>query len=242
MTLPATQDVFELMLARPVVTAGGDHRSLVHLWWKAPLQGDRLVQVYVNGLLTEASQDPDQRDMWLILDRSRPQRIELIAVDVSDPDQVWRAHPERLASWSPKVSSVVSLTALRDERLPVDTELSVEVDGSAVDQGALWPADAHRGGFGSLFGLGDFGGDAITGPGLGQGELGMGPLGTDATAWAWRRDDLDIGSHELALSPQDAAGRPVANPPSLEAITIERLPPAATTLTIDPDFTLRWTT
>ncbi len=238
---PATQDVFENVIARPVATRHGHHPCLVHLWWSAPDQGPRLVQVYVNDQLTDVTTDPTQRQLWLMIDRTRPQRIELLAVPALDPDAAWRPQPESLTHWDPPVTDHATLTVIRDERLPVDTRLQVHVDGQPTDRGPMWPASQHRGGFGALLGLGEFGRDAVTGPGLGLGQLGMGPLGSEGTAWRWRRDDLTPGSHDLTVTATDHRGRTVAQPLTAADTGIDALPPAAETFTIDTAFTLAWT-
>lgn len=240
MKLSATQDVFELVLARPVIARSGEHLALVHLWWSAPEQGDRLVQVYVDGELVEMSQDPLQRDLWLMCDRGRDHRIELLAVPLSGVDGIWHDRSDLLQGWDPAVKSGLSLAVLRDELLPVDTCVSVEVDGQIIDRGPMWPAWESRGGMGALFGLGAFGFDVVTGPGLGVGELGMGPLGTDGTAWRWDRGDLDLGEHVVGVSVRDGMGRQLMDPVLIEGVVVESLPAAASSLSIDPDFTLRW--
>lgn len=234
----ATQDVFELVLARPVVTAAGDHGALVHLWWRTTeALGERLVQVYVDGELADVTAEPTQREMWLLIDRAQGRRIELLAVD---PAEAWRAQPESLVSWQPSVRSAAALALVRDEALPVDARVGVSVDGVLVDEAVLWAGQDHRGGFGALFGEGGFGIDAATGPGLGNGELGMGALGADGSAWRWRRDDLAIGTHALTVTAHDAGGQEAAPPHVLEDVAVDRLPEPTTTPTIDPDFTLRW--
>lgn len=240
MKLTITQDVFELVLARPVAARDGEHPALVHLWWSAPEQGGRLVQVYVDGELVEMSQDPSQRELWLMCDRGRDHRIELLAVPVSDTEDIWRDRSELLQGWDPVVKSGLSLAVLRDEALPIDACVSVDVDGELIDRGAMWPAWEHRGGMGALFGLGAFGFDAVTGPGLGVGELGMGPLGTDGTAWRWARHDLDIGQHVVGVSVRDRTGRQLVAPELIDGVVVESLPAAASSFSIDPDFTLRW--
>lgn len=233
-----TQDVFELVLARPVATGAGEHGSLAHLWWSAPQQASRLVQVYVDRELTDVSTHPDQREMWLVLDRSAPRRIELLAVP---PGDVWAEQPEALGGWDPAITGEVTLGVLRDEALPVDTRLTVSVDGVDTDHGQVWPPSEHRGGFGGLFGVGGFGHDAATGPGLGRGELGWGPLGTDGRAWRWRGGDLQTGIHNIDLIPTDRSGQSVAPIAGVPGVVVDRLPEPASTFTIDPDFTLRWT-
>ncbi|HEX7008492.1 MAG TPA: hypothetical protein VF184_00830, partial [Phycisphaeraceae bacterium] len=135
----ATQEVFELVLAREVAHAGGACGALVHLAWRSGQQADRLVQVYVDGELYDVTSDPAQRQMWLILDRSREHRIELLAVE----EEVWAARPELLGSWRPAVRDAVEVAVLRDESLLVGTRVSVRLDGVEVDEGPMWPADEH---------------------------------------------------------------------------------------------------
>ena len=237
----ATQAVFEKVIARPAVTAAGQHGSLVHLWWSAPTQGDRVVQIYLDSQLIDVTARPTQRQAWLMIDRTRPSRIELLAVDPADPDDAWRPMPDLLTHWDPAVVSNATVTVIRDEKLPVDTRLVVSIDGVESDRGAIWPADEHRGGFGALFALGEFGRDAVTGPGLGAGELGMGPLGSEGTAWRWQRNDLPPpGSFSIETRAVDHTGRQVALPVTIDDVAIDALPTAAEALTIDDGFTLQW--
>ena len=197
------------------------------------------MQVYVDGQLTDVTADPTQRQAWLLLDHTQTHRIELVAVPFQD---IHSPQPHLLANWTPSVISNAKLRIVRDESLPVETRLEVSVDGQLVDRGPMWPADEHRGGFGGLFGLGEFGRDALTGLGLGMGELGMGPLGSEGSAWQWQRGDLSpspIG-HDLTVTAIDHTGRAVAAPIVIEDLGIDALPEAANTFTIDTDFTLHW--
>ncbi|MFW6059380.1 MAG: hypothetical protein ACODAQ_04320 [Phycisphaeraceae bacterium] len=232
----ATQDIFELTLARPVTLLAGEHPALVHLWWRCVSPNERLVQVYVDDELYDVTAEPEQREMWLVLDRAEAHRIELLAVPI---DQAWRPQPEMLASWQPRVDDVARLTVLRDETLAVDAQVTVRVDGQPMDQAPLWPSDAHRGGFGGLFGEGGFGIDAATGPGLGVGEFGYGPLGADGTAWRWTHRRLEAGMHELSLTAIDHAGQPVADGVS-RTVQIDRLAEPVSRIEFENDFTLRW--
>jgi len=241
MPLEITQNVFEAVLARPVSQESGEHRSFIHLWWSAPGQGDRLVQVYMDGVLVEVTQDAAQRELWLICGRQTAHRIELLAVPANDPDKIWHDFEEELQSWSPHINGGMRVGVIRDERLPFDARLAVNVDNMSVDEGAMWPSNKHRGGFGALFGLGEFGRDAVTGLGLGRGELGMGALGVDGTAWRWRRDDIAVGSHTLNVGVADRTGQVVAGPLIVSEIQIENIPLPANTFTIAPDYTLLWT-
>lgn len=240
MTQVMTQDVFELVLARPTLRDGSEDEQLVHLSWRAPQQGDRLVQVYVNDQLIDVSDDPAQRDMLLLLDRTQAQRIELLAVAVAERDALWRPHVDALRGWSPRVRSGAAVTVLRDEMMDVDAQVAVVMDEQVLDRGALWPADEHRGGFGALFGVGAFGFDAATGPGAGIGELGMGPLGADGSAWRWRRDPLPSGAHTLAVRLQSRDGQALADDSMLYDLDIDTLPREAAGLAISDPFTLTW--
>jgi len=235
-----TQDVFEAVLIRPVITVSGEHPGLVHLWWSAPEQGDRFVQVYVDGLLTDVTIDPLQREMWLICDRSRSYRVDLLAINMSRPDLLWQSHFHIISCGEPPTADIVEVAILRSESLPVDTVFTILVDDESIDKGAVWPATEHRGGFGALFGEGEFGHDASTGMGLGVGELGMGPLGTDGTAWRWRKSGLSPGSHLVDVTATDRTGQAVAEEVSIGSVEINALPKPASSLFIDPDFTLHW--
>ena len=234
-----TQAIFELVLARPVDRQHGDDARLVHLAWVAPQQNDRLVQVYVNDALYDLTLWPEARSMWLMLDRRRAHRIELLAVSPSDERGVWAPRPEHLQGWSPAVSDVASIALLRDQTLPVEARLRVAVDGAVVDQGALWPSDTPRAGFGAVFGEGGFGIDAATGPGLGRGELGRGPLGSDSSAWRWRHPDLAAEAHQIDVTAVDDHEQTVTSAFS-QSVAVERLPAPADALSTDDDFTLQW--
>ena len=230
-TLDATQDVFELVLARPVMTGSGEHPKLVHLWWRAPMQGERLVQVYVNDELYDVILDTSAREMFLVVDRTRKNRIELLAVPADDPQALWRPQPDLLKTWQPAVNSSASVALVRDIDLPIDTQLVLGIDGAAADHGPMWPDTETR----SVPGDED-----ATGLGLGVGGLGAGPLGLDGTAWRWKRDNLAAGEHSVRLDAIDHTGQPVSEPLDF-AVMIEHLPDPVTDFTITPGFQLAWT-
>ncbi len=235
-----TQDVFELVLAAGVRVGGGEHESLIHVWWRAPDQGERLVQVYVDGRLVEVTGDVDQREVWLVGDRGRAHRVDLLAVPVGGVEAIHAEHAGVLGDWEPGLVRDVCVGLIRDERLAVDTRLRVSVDGEGEDAGAMWGPLDHRGGFGALFGEGGFGIDAATGPGLGVGELGMGPLGVDGEAWRWRRGDLEAGDYEVVVGAVDREGQRAGVDAGPIAVSVEALPRAGAGLSMDADFTLRW--
>lgn len=238
MSLP-TQTVFKHVLAQPIDRPGGVDPQVVYLRWSAPQQGERIVQVYVNGLLHEVSPWPEDRALWLLLDRRQAHRIELLAVSVNDPQGVWTPRPDCLTGWSPAVNDVAHLHMLRDHALPVDARFRVLVDGSLRDAGRVWDGDVSRAGFGAVFGEGGFGMDAAAGPGLGRGALGHGPLGSDGTPWQWRDARLAEGSHDLELQAVDARGEAITESYQ-QTLTIDRLPDAARQIEVADDFTFSW--
>lgn len=237
-TTSATQDIFELVLARAVLTPAGEHPRIVHLWWRAPLQNNRLVQVYVDEKLYDVTSDATTREVYLDLDRTQQHRIELLAISADDPDAVWRPQPGLLESWHPKVSSTVNINLVRDETLPVDTQLMISLDGDETEYGSIWPPSEARAGSLSEAGI-TYGG--AFGLGLGIGELGSGPLGYDGTAWQWFRDDLSAGNHNAQITAMDQAGSPVSAPLDVTLLT-EQLPSPATGLSIIPPFGIAWDT
>lgn len=239
-TLSNPQEVFASVLARPAHTIAGEHASLVHVWWSvAPMRiGDRVVQAYVDGVLTAVSLTPAQHEIWLVIDRSRPRRIELLAVPATPGDARWRAYPSDLRSW-PDLKSAVSLAITRDARLPVDARVGVALDGGEAIASPVWPAHEHRAGFGALLGVGGFGHDDATAPGLGRGELGAAPLGDEGRAFR-ARFDADAGSHGVAVSAHSNAGSSLSDTAELTNLVTSQLPPAARSVSIDAHFTLRW--
>jgi len=195
MMLEPTQDVFDVVLARPAADGCG----LTHLTWRAAGQGQRLVQVYVDGVLHDVSVEPTQRAMWLQLDPTRAHAIELLAVDSADR---WTDYRQRLSGWLPALSMLTEVALARDESLPIDTRIAVTVDGELMHVGPMWSATDHRGGIGGLFGEGPFGLDLATAPGLGVGEFGFGTFGAGGRAWRWAAW-LAAGSHEVQVGPVD---------------------------------------
>jgi hypothetical protein len=240
-TTNATQAVFDRVLARPILTPSGEHPRLAHLWWSAPSQGNRLVQVYVQGELYDVTLDVTQREIYLDLDRTHTNRIELLAVPADDPQALWRPQQNLLASWSPSVASTAEVSLVRDELLATDTQVVVSIDGSDMDHGSMWPSDVSRSGFGALLGMGCFGFDDTTGPGLGIGDLGAGSLGVDGFSWRWRRGDLGQGVYDIDLTTVNHAGQTVANPLNFQNVTLDDLPEPVAGLTLDENFTLSWT-
>lgn len=227
---------FERALLRAVAAGDPLRGALFHLWWSAPTQGTRLVQVYINDALHTATLDPAQRELWLVLPPGRPHRIHLFAVEPAD---ALTPRPDPHGSGADGPADIAGVTLLRDPAAPVGSVVGVAVDDGPVERAPLFGDGASRIGFGSVFGEGGFGFDAATGPGLGRGELGLGPLGGDGEAWRWRRDDLADGPHTLTLTHTDDAGRELA-PAVTAGIEVGRLPPTPTLVLLDADLTLSW--
>lgn len=232
----ATQQVFELVLARPVDTPDLQHGRLIHVMWRAPDQGERLVQFYVNGRLWGSSRSVTQRESWLVVDHEHHAQVELLAVNAAS---VSIDFSSLLTGMEPATQSAAFLTVLRDLSLPVETELGLTVAGKQERVPLFSPSDP-RAGFGAVFGEGGFGYDASIGPGLGLGELGYGPLGADGFALYWRDEGLPAGNNTADLVLEDHAGQPAAQALSLN-LSIDRLPHAPRNVALDEAFNLTWT-
>lgn len=228
-----TQAVFKSVLARPALDVPG----LVHLTWRAPTLAEGwAVQIYVDDALYDVVTEASLSETWLTVDAFRGHRVELLAV----ADDVWRPRCEALEAWRPRVIDAVASSLMRDETLPVDARVRVTIDGVSHDAGLLWSGDAGRNGFGALFGIGGFGFDDATGPGLGGGPLGHGPLGSDGLPFRFVRRDVSPGSHTVAVTATDAVGRVITESLNLGTIEVDPIPAPPAAFTIDPDFTLRW--
>lgn len=223
------------VLLRPIDATDPLHGALFHLWWHAPIQDDRVVQVWVNDGLHTASLDPLQRELWLVFAPGQPRRVELRLVEPADAFVPSPAGMDGAAA----PADIAIVTLLRDPATPIGSQASVAVDSDGPEQAQLFGANTARIGFGSVFGEGGFGIDAATGPGLGRGALGLGPLGSDGEPWRWRRDDLADGPHTLTLQLTDSAGRPVA-PAQPHDIEIDRIPPVPTRVAVDAGQVLTW--
>lgn len=235
-TYNTTQQIFELALARMVATPDLQHGRLVHLSWRAPEQGGRLVQFYLNGELSGSCLSAGQREAWMVIDPDRHVEIELLAVD---PSVVGVDFAGELAGAGVGTQPTASIAVLRDLSLPAETSLSVVVDGREPERIGLFLPSDIRGGFGAVFGEGGFGYDASLGLGLGQGELGYGGLGSGGVALRWRDDTLSPGAHTVALSLEDDAGRVSGQSTSVQ-VTVDRLPSAPLHVELDDDFHLTW--
>ncbi|MFW5682830.1 MAG: hypothetical protein ACOC1G_07480, partial [Phycisphaeraceae bacterium] len=188
----ATTDIFELIVARQAVGRPWD----VRVSWRASQQGDRVVQVYVDQALAAVTTCSETRALDVLLDPSLRRTVELLAVPKG---QAGRDMPHLLASWRRGERHAVRADVLRDEAFDASASLVWRIDQQTERRDAIWPRDTHRGGFGGLFGLGAFGFDHATGPGLGRGQLGWGPLGTGGEALRIREHAQPAGEHTLSL-------------------------------------------
>lgn len=230
------ETILELTLARQADTAQGPHPHLVHLWWRAARQREKLVRVFVDGELFATTLDPSQRELWLTLDRGAWHFIQLVVIEAASVNDPGITPPQ---PWNPPLRSHVSVALPRDERLDAEVWIEASINGVVTDRAPLWPADEPRGGFGGTFGYGALGAASATAPGLGRGTLGRGRLGSDASTLAWRRR-LPEGGATIRFEARGGDGRLAAEPAEFTANSVTP-PPAASQLRIDPDFTLRWT-
>lgn len=213
-----------------------DRPGLALLSWRTAGLDGLAVQIYLDGRLYDVAPDALTGECWLWLERSHVHRVELLAVE---PGDAWRDLADRLAGSDPPFTGEAAVQLARDETLDAAARVAVSIDGAApAGDGPLWSASDARNGFGGLMGIGAFGWDLATGPGLGLGEFGVGPLGGDGTAWRWRSDPLDAGGHTLTITvtnpDDDLIGQAQAS------VTIDAPPAPARDLVIDDTLTLRW--
>lgn len=240
MTAPSViGNAIEAMIVRPVRDPVGDRTPLVHVAWRLTDAAKRVaVQVYVDDELAHVELDPRIGETWLSLDPFGDQRIDLQAVDATGVETAWVSTPHALGRPTDRID--VRLT--RDETLPIDTQLAFTVEGEVVATGPMWGPDHVRGGFGSLFGLGAFGIDAVSAVGLGLGPLGLGAIDADnpAVRFRWSPPDLPLGTTTISAGFSDRSGLPVATDSSI-ASDIDRLalPPKDLRLVLTD--TLAWT-
>ncbi|MEO1235561.1 MAG: hypothetical protein AAFX76_02105 [Planctomycetota bacterium] len=227
------------VVGRAVLDEAGEHDTLVHLQWRPP-DTPVAIQVYVNGDLADVVADSSSHEAWLILDRASVQEVELLALPLHNAVDVWAGPPTSNGGFETTATSRIQVALLRDETLPIDTKIGVLIDGNRVGEALFWNESDPRSGFGGLFGVGGFGRDAASGPGLGRGELGYGPLGIDGTAWRWRSLPLESGEHALELEASDAMGVSVGSASDLGSFATAPTPSPASHLSIDADFTLNW--
>jgi hypothetical protein len=144
-----------------------------------------------------------------------------------------------LSGAGPPTQPAASLSLLRDISLPVDALVTVRDDTTGLGERiAMFEPGDPRGGFGAVFGEGGFGYDASTGPGLGAGELGFGPLGSDGNALRWRSERLHPGTNSIDLSIESPT-----SPPLVTGLTlaVDRPPLPPTNVQLNDDFQLTWT-
>ena len=206
------------------------------LGWQIKSQEDRLVQVYVDGQLYDVASHPQQRLMWLHLDRSCPHQVELLAVAT---EQAWMNCAGCLQSVLSSVTERVGLVLLRDEALPIDSRVIVEVDGEEFVDERLWSAGDHRSGFGGLFGVGQFGYDDATSLGFGLGDYGESMFGDDGQVWRWHGSCLKAGDHAVDVR-IESGGVIVKQLEELVDVHVEPWDSIAKNLRIENGFSLKW--
>jgi len=242
MTSPAAiqspADPFDAIVLRRARPAGA---GVARLEWRAPEQGDRIVQVYVNRRLYDATPDPDARSLWLHLDPAASEPlIELLAVE---PARAWDDHAASLHAFNPTLQPRADLVLARDEALAFDARVEVRVDDRPHARSPLWADRDCRAGFGAAFGVGGFGLDDATGPGLGRAPFGAGPFGRDGTPWRWASDRLQPGQHTVDALALDPNGRRIAalHAPAQAAIAMPPQTPERLDIESSPTgLRLRW--
>ena len=234
---PPTQDIFEWVWVEP---AEPDAPQLVRVQWRTTGQDDRLVQVYVDGRPYAVNPFAVVDEMYLELDRSVDHWIELLAVDAGD---ACRDLSNRLSALGVRPVNQASLALVRDERLDASARVTVTVDGQVRHVGPMWGGADSRAGFGGLFGVGEFGRDAATGPGVGIDVFGAGAFGAGGTSWHWR-GAAPAGVSEIDAIVHDAGGHEIGRLTEPVTVTTDRLPRPASQFkhsTGPTGLTLHWT-
>jgi hypothetical protein len=223
--------------------ASGPLENLALLTWADAVDEGFAVQVYVDGQLHDIVADGRRGECWLWLDRRQVHHVHALRVPAG---VACIDHASHLPLTDEPFAPHASITLLRDEALPVDAAVTITLDGQPVDRQPLWSADDARNGWGGLHGIGSFGHDLATGPGLGLESHGHGPFGSGSHPFHWTSRDLDPlapGPHTLDITITDAAGRSLAS--STLHLTIDPPPPPPRDLSIDDTdddttFTLHW--
>lgn len=219
--------------ATPAFAGRHEDPHLVFLEWADPALAGHALQVYVDDQLACLHLDAAQSSTWLRIDRSQSRRLSALLVPNDEPADLQRATPQRLEPDDPPYPATANLLIARSPAAPDDASLEVRRQPDLPpDTAPLWPGHLGRPGFGGLFGIDDHGFDHATGPGLGRGQLGMGPLGADGVAAQW---------HD-PLAPQGTYTVQVATPTSANAsidLTVERPPQPPTGLTFNNN-EIRW--
>ena len=210
--------------------------------WSVPPQlAGSLAQVYLDGQLSAASDDPGQCQLAvpLAIDPVRPAvRIQVVLVQPAE----WSSDFASLLG--PQANGGRALVRWPQTHAPLGTTVNVFANGG---QGEIdWatplnrsPIEWYPGGLGLWgFGLAEFGGAAFGfdindqgPPGFGCGGFGIGEFGFDA-GWAeWLSDPLAAGTYCLAVVASDELGNAGAASPAAMA-TIVPLPTMIGELTV----------
>lgn len=180
-------DIFKRVITRVTNMRG---LYLVQWWLK---EKPYVVQVYVDGQYYDMSIHEGDGEMWVFVDHARDVQFHLVGVEAHDRYRDCAEDIEGFRTWA-------KVGVIRDESLPVASEIQVRLNGETDAGHRLWRGVDGRAGFGGWFGESDFGIDGGSQPGWGRGDQGLGGFGMDGKAWEWRRDDLEAGEHELGLN------------------------------------------
>jgi hypothetical protein len=214
----------EQLLLLPSEPADVGH-GLALLIWRIDPPTDRWIHVRINGD-HHTSERAEVGELWLHLDRRVAADVLVVVTDSPDPPAVDPA-PVQL---------------LRNPAMPVDTQITIAIDGEPLQSEPLWSPTDHRMGFGGQFGDSDFGRDGATAPGHGLAGLGVGPHGFGDQLYRYTPDPgtLAPGEHELGITLTTPDGRMLAETAPV-AVAVDQPIGQPRDLRIDPDWTLRFT-
>ncbi len=234
MSQAISKAVIEEVLLRQVEGMAG----VVHVFWRAMTQGERVVQAYVDGRLAAVSAEAAERELWLMVDASKGHRVDLLAVP---RDEAWRDFGSELEALG-DTKLGWRLGVVRDLRLPMETVMQVKAGERVVHESMLFAGDQTRSGFGGLMGLGTFGFDDATAPGLGEvnSELGNGPLGFDGGVWHFVGVGEVANQGTVTLLALDATGAKVAQSWVMEDVVRRTAPRSAEDVRVETGTMLVW--
>ncbi len=196
---------------RPVHDAVGEHAALVHAAWRLTDPGF-VVRIHVDDAVVDVLTDAAQRDAWLVCDRRVAHHVRLTTYPRAYAHEAFTMQPRPIPPVAPLCDAAGRFSYIAHQSLPPDALLRVTIDGQPHVGIPLWPADTPRCGLGSMLGMDALGVDGAMAPGLGQGQLGVGPCGIDGQALAIALPILNPQPHNIELQPTSATGAVIGDP------------------------------
>lgn len=224
-------NVITAMLVEPLGPWAVMQQTVI-LRFQARLSPTKRVQIYMDGQLAAVTCDADQREVMLHVAGDRPHWIEAVVVDAAlawQPVEERGYDPEPVWQW-------IGMLA-KDANWPIDAQAVLWIDAEQAQRWAVWDGHDSAGGFGAWFGE-QFGHDAATQPGFGQGDMGLASHGFDGRALKRIIDTLAPGTHAIQITIESADGQTLATSPTVNHTVDTTEPPR--TLQLENPWMLTW--